>query len=200
MTQRMIDVGMQFDINLKTLKEWGASVGKDLNTRITHTTQSVDDVCKVLGILQDKIIELSSKLDKADSKISEMSTKLDAMSVLMHAMHSHIMGQATKNPKEKEHEEGAVTTASQGVPPASITTKKPAKDVVSVLMAGSKRATNSTHFKDSLKWPVHCLISEVVIKNLTSWKQAFPPCQNSRKFVCAQYGSQLKPHVIMNKR
>ena len=50
----MIDVGKHFDINLKTLKEWGASVGKDLNTKITHTTQSVDDVCKILDILQDK--------------------------------------------------------------------------------------------------------------------------------------------------
>eukprot|EP00957_Ditylum_brightwellii_P143925 10967003-Ditylum_brightwellii.AAC.1 len=63
------------------------------------------------------------------------------------------MGQAAKNPKEKRPEEGAVTTAPQGVPPASITTNKPAKDVVPVLMACSKRATNSTHFKDSLKWP-----------------------------------------------
>eukprot|EP00957_Ditylum_brightwellii_P034834 2639571-Ditylum_brightwellii.AAC.1 len=44
--QRMIDVGKHFDINLKTLKEWSASVGKDLNIRITHTTQYVDDVCK----------------------------------------------------------------------------------------------------------------------------------------------------------
>eukprot|EP00957_Ditylum_brightwellii_P193221 14712420-Ditylum_brightwellii.AAC.1 len=67
-----------------------------------------------------------------------MSTKLDAMSVLMHDMNNHIMGQATKNPKEKEPEEGSVTTASQG----------------------SKRAANNTHFKDSLKWPVHRLISE----------------------------------------
>jgi hypothetical protein len=181
-TQRMIDVGKHFDINLKTLKEWGASVGKDLNTRITHTTQSVDDVCKVLDILQDKIIELSSKLDKADSKISEMSTKLDAMSVLMHDMHSHIMGQATKNPKEKEPEEGAVTTASQDVPTASITTKKPAKDVVSVLMAGSKRATNSTHFKDSLKWPVQRLISEVVIEKFKIKEANIPSMSKQQKF------------------
>eukprot|EP00957_Ditylum_brightwellii_P117305 8946678-Ditylum_brightwellii.AAC.1 len=64
-----------------------------------------------------------------------MSTKLDAMFVLMHDMYSHIMGQATKNPKEKGPEERAVTIASQGVPPASITTKKPAKDGVSMLMA-----------------------------------------------------------------
>eukprot|EP00957_Ditylum_brightwellii_P027478 2077260-Ditylum_brightwellii.AAC.1 len=82
------------------------------------------------------------------------------MSVLMHDMHSHIMGQATKYPKEKEPEEGTVTTASQGVHPASITTKKAAKNVVSMLMTDAKKATNSTHFKDGLKWPVHCLISE----------------------------------------
>eukprot|EP00957_Ditylum_brightwellii_P063922 4849616-Ditylum_brightwellii.AAC.1 len=70
------------------------------------------------------------------------------------------MGQATKNPKEKESEEGAVTKASQDVSPASITTNKPAKDARSVLIAGSKRAKSNTHFKDSLKWPVHYLISE----------------------------------------
>eukprot|EP00957_Ditylum_brightwellii_P047863 3635967-Ditylum_brightwellii.AAC.1 len=61
------------------------------------------------------------------------------------------MGKAAKNPKEKEPEEGAVTTASQGVSPASITTNKPAKDAVSVLVAGFKRAANNTHFKDSFK-------------------------------------------------
>eukprot|EP00957_Ditylum_brightwellii_P144137 10981809-Ditylum_brightwellii.AAC.1 len=44
--QRMIDVRKHFDINLKILKGWSASVKKDLNTRITCTTQSVDDVCK----------------------------------------------------------------------------------------------------------------------------------------------------------
>eukprot|EP00957_Ditylum_brightwellii_P081463 6196990-Ditylum_brightwellii.AAC.1 len=69
---------------------------------------------------------------------------MDAMSVLMHGMHSHIMGQATKNPKEKEPEEGAAMTASQDVPPASITINKATKDAVSVLRAGFKRATICT--------------------------------------------------------
>eukprot|EP00957_Ditylum_brightwellii_P198695 15144320-Ditylum_brightwellii.AAC.2 len=100
----MINIGKHFDINLKTSKEWSASANKDLNTRITHTTQSVDNVCKVLDILQDKLIDISSELDKANSKIAEMSTKMNAMSVLLHDINSHIMGQETKNPKEKEPE------------------------------------------------------------------------------------------------
>eukprot|EP00957_Ditylum_brightwellii_P145704 11094748-Ditylum_brightwellii.AAC.1 len=103
-----------------------------------------------------------------------MSTKIDDMSVLMHDMLSHIMGQASKNPKEKETEEGVVTTASQDVPPVSITTNKPAKDVVPVLMAGSKGATNNTHFKDSLKWAIHCLISEVVIDTFDIMEASIP--------------------------
>eukprot|EP00957_Ditylum_brightwellii_P076768 5834736-Ditylum_brightwellii.AAC.1 len=61
--------------------------------------------------------------------VTAMSTKMDAMFVLMHDRHRHIMRQATKNPKEKEPEEGAVATVSQDVPPASIATNKPAKDV-----------------------------------------------------------------------
>eukprot|EP00957_Ditylum_brightwellii_P118590 9044349-Ditylum_brightwellii.AAC.1 len=147
--QRMIGVEKN-DINLKTLKESSASVNNDLNTMITHTTQSVDDVCKVLDILQDKLIDVSSKVDKANSRIAKMSTKMNAMSVLLHDIHSHIMGQATMNLKEKEPEEGVVTTASQDVPPASININKLAKDAMSVLMIGSKRTTNNTHFKDSL--------------------------------------------------
>eukprot|EP00957_Ditylum_brightwellii_P164647 12536059-Ditylum_brightwellii.AAC.1 len=63
-----------------------------------------------------------------------MSTKMDAMSVLLHDIHSHVMGQATKNLKEKELEEGVVTTSSQDVPPVSFTTNKPAKDAMSLLM------------------------------------------------------------------
>eukprot|EP00957_Ditylum_brightwellii_P010913 827058-Ditylum_brightwellii.AAC.1 len=64
-----------------------------------------------------------------------MSTKMDAIPVLLHDIKRHIMGQETKNPKETLPETGAMPTVSQDVPPASITTNKSVKDVVSVLMS-----------------------------------------------------------------
>ena len=178
----MIDVGMQFDINLKTLKEWSVSVKKDLSTRITHTTQSIDDVCKVLDILQDKLIHVSSELDKANAKIAEMNNKMDAMSVLLHDIHSHILGQGTANAKGRVPEEEVVAPASQDAPPASATTKKPDKDAMSLLMANSKKLTNNTHFKDCLKWPIHCLISDVVIENFKIATSNLPSMTKQQKF------------------
>eukprot|EP00957_Ditylum_brightwellii_P104053 7927402-Ditylum_brightwellii.AAC.1 len=111
-----------------------------------------------------------------------MSTKTDAMSILLHDIHSHIMGQATKNLKEKETEKGAVTTSSQDVPPASITNNMPAKDAMSVLMSGLKRTTNNTNFKDILKWPAHCLTSEVDIEKLNIMISSLPSMTKQQKF------------------
>eukprot|EP00957_Ditylum_brightwellii_P094898 7227191-Ditylum_brightwellii.AAC.1 len=126
--------------------------------------EPIDDVCKVLDIIQDKLIHVSTELDNANAKITELHAKFDTMTTLLHDIHSYVLSQKPAKADEKGNEEENTEAKTKEVSPPQA---KPLPNTMFLLIAGSKKETSAAHFKDCMKCLVHCLISEVIIERVS---------------------------------
>ena len=88
-TKRMLRIGRKFEINIKTVKEWGKSMIKDLSERCVSNIRRMGDVAHGINYTHEKLVIVLEQLryeKKSNEELKENMCKFEGMITEMHSV------------------------------------------------------------------------------------------------------------------